>query len=61
MFPFFINFIENTIGIKIENNNDNRKEFISKIDKDKSNSIELDEINSFFDNYVSLENKTVTL
>lgn len=54
MFPFFINFIENTIDVKIENNNDNRKEFISKIDKDKSNSIELDEINSFFDNYVSL-------
>ena len=61
MFSNFINFVDNVCGIKIEESNDNRKEFLVKIDKDKSLTVDFGELNDFFDEYVDLAHKNIKL
>lgn len=61
MFSNFINFVENVCGIKIEESNENRKEFLVKIDKDKSLTVDFGELNDFFNQYVNLANKEIKL
>ena len=61
MFTNFINFAQNVCGVTIEETNDNRKEFLVKIDKDKSLSVDFDELNQFFDTYVDLKGKKIKL
>ena len=61
MFSNFINFVENVCGIKIEETNENRKEFLIKIDKDKSLTVDFGELNDFFNEYVDIANKNIKL
>ena len=61
MFSNFINFVDNVCGIKIEESNENRKEFLVSIDKDKSLTVDFNELNDFFNEYVDIANKNIKL
>ena len=67
MFTFFIIFIENLTatgthpGIRIPDSNENMKEFISLMDVDGGLSVELEEMNAFFENYVNIEKRIFKL
>jgi hypothetical protein len=49
MFKFFLIYIENTFGFKIEDNNENYKEFCQVVDKDGSLAVDLEELSAVFD------------
>ena len=52
MFRFFCYFCSILFGINIPMTNANLKEFVSKTDLDSSLSVELTELNNFFDTYI---------
>jgi hypothetical protein len=54
MFSSFVNFLNNVLEMPVLENDDNRKEFISKIDKDLSLKVDLKELNDFFNAYISI-------
>jgi hypothetical protein len=57
MFVVFLNYIENTTGIKIPENNENQKEFQMVVDEDSTLAVDLGEINTFFENYINIAGK----
>ena len=62
VFRYFLNFIKNACpGITVEDTPDNKKEFLTKIDEDKSLSVDFDELNNFFDSYINIAAGKVNL
>jgi len=61
MFTYFVNFIRNVCELDIEESDENRKELMLLIDSDRNLSIDMKELNAFFEGYVNLDNKEVRL
>jgi hypothetical protein len=61
VFSTFVNYIKNVTHFNIEEKDDNRKEFLTKIDDNKNLAVELNELNEFFNDYINLELKEVNL
>jgi hypothetical protein len=61
VFSTLVNYIKNVTGIQIEETNENRKEFLTKIDENKNLAVDLDELNKFFNMYINIEKKEVRL
>lgn len=61
MFTYFVVFIENKFGFRIEQNNENLKEFCQLTDSDGSLAVDLKELDTFFNDYVDTANQVVKL